>query len=95
MSYGVREPIQVYLSAEERSRLDAVAAGMGISRSEALRRGVDALATMRSAAALSTLAARGLVVPATPPDDLAPPVPPPVASLESLLDELEADRSDR
>ncbi|MBI4421879.1 MAG: ribbon-helix-helix protein, CopG family [Gemmatimonadetes bacterium] len=44
----VREPIQVYLTAAERAKLDRLAAELGISRAEALRRGLDALATKRS-----------------------------------------------
>ncbi len=40
----VREPIQVYLTPEERSTLDRVAALMNVSRAEILRRGISAVA---------------------------------------------------
>lgn len=40
----VREPIQVYLSPEDRWLLDELAAGLGVSRAEVLRRGVRGLA---------------------------------------------------
>jgi hypothetical protein len=40
----VREPIQVYLTSGERDRLDRLAEGLGVSRAEVLRRGIDALA---------------------------------------------------
>lgn len=40
----VREPIQVYLTKTERAKLDRLARDLGISRAEALRRGLDALA---------------------------------------------------
>ena len=36
----VREPIQVYLDADERALLDRVAAETGLSRAEILRRGL-------------------------------------------------------
>ena len=38
----VREPIQVYLSGQERAELDQAAEELGVSRSEVLRRGVEA-----------------------------------------------------
>jgi hypothetical protein len=37
---AVREPIQVYLTAEERGELDRLANVHGISRAEVLRRGI-------------------------------------------------------
>jgi hypothetical protein len=40
----VREPVQVYLDSDDRDTLDAVAAAAGISRAEALRRGLRRLA---------------------------------------------------
>jgi hypothetical protein len=40
----VREPLQVYLSHEERDQLDRVAALLNVSRAEVLRRGIDAVA---------------------------------------------------
>jgi hypothetical protein len=41
---GVREPIQVYLTAEERTELDRLAHADGISRAEVLRRGIRSYA---------------------------------------------------
>ena len=40
----VREPIQVYLTPDERSKLDRVAVLLGVSRAEVLRRGISAVA---------------------------------------------------
>ena len=40
----VREPIQVYLTAEERTELDRLANEEGISRAEVLRRGIRSYA---------------------------------------------------
>ncbi|HEX9730095.1 MAG TPA: ribbon-helix-helix protein, CopG family [Gemmatimonadales bacterium] len=40
----VREPLQVYLTADERALLDRLAAEYGISRAEVLRRGIRAFA---------------------------------------------------
>jgi hypothetical protein len=40
----VREPIQVYLSADERDVLDKLAEDLGLSRAEVLRRGLDSYA---------------------------------------------------
>jgi hypothetical protein len=89
----VREPIQVYLSEEERAGLDRAAREQGISRSEALRRALRALTTPRDSETRD-LARSGHLTPA-----LAPPGPPPprkpVAPLEELLAELADDRSDR
>jgi len=44
----VREPIQVYLDADERALLDRVAAESGLSRAEVLRRGLRRYAVERS-----------------------------------------------
>ena len=41
---AVREPIQVYLTTEERSELDRLANDEGISRAEVLRRGIRSYA---------------------------------------------------
>jgi hypothetical protein len=41
---AVREPIQVYLTAEERTELDRLASDEGISRAEVLRRGIRSYA---------------------------------------------------
>lgn len=43
-SRKVREPIQVYLTAPERRRLDLLAGELGVSRAEVLRRGLQQLA---------------------------------------------------
>lgn len=94
MSGSVREPIQVYLSAEERTRLDRAAKELGVSRSEVLRRGIVELGGPRAEGALSDLVAEELVTPA-----LSPPGPPPpsapVGPLAELLEELDHDRGDR
>jgi len=44
----VREPIQVYLDADERALLDRVAAESGVSRAEVLRRGLRRYAVEQS-----------------------------------------------
>lgn len=41
---AVREPIQVYLTADERLELDRLANNEGISRAEVLRRGIRSYA---------------------------------------------------
>ena len=91
----IREPIQVYLTEEERTELDRLAAAMGVSRSEALRRGVASLApTTLVTGPLADLAEEGLATPARiEPGE--PPAGRPVAPLCDLLDELRADRDDR
>lgn len=94
MPRSVREPIQVYLTPEERARLDRAAAAQGISRSEALRRGIRAVDVTRYGGLLRDLADEGYV---TPPQ-AGPGAPPPaaaVAPLQSLLDELADDRGGR
>lgn len=92
----VREPIQVYLSTAERERLERLASSMGISRSEVLRRGLEALAQAERPgdAALADLVRRGWL---TPPLTTSGPVPQgePVAPLTDLLAELDEDRADR
>ena len=93
MADRVREPIQVYLSGEERAELDRRAEELGASRSEALRRGIQALARSAMSGPLGGL----------PPSVFTPPirstgVPPrgrPVAPLRTLLDELGSDRRER
>ncbi len=40
----IREPIQVYLTPDERSTLDRVANLLDVSRAEILRRGIEAIA---------------------------------------------------
>ena len=90
----VREPIQVYLSSEERAELDRAAEELGVSRSEVLRRGVEAVRSRPLSGLLRDVAADGLVTPATiGPGD--PPPSKPVASLAELLCELDEDRGNR
>lgn len=94
MSKVVREPIQVYLTRQERSELDRVAQEMGVSRSEALRRGVQALENSGYGGLLRELVDEGLVTPPTSgPGD--PPPSAPVTSLDELLSGLTQDRRDR
>jgi len=93
MMKQVREPIQVYLTSRERKALDRAAADLGVSRSEVLRRGVEALGARQLSGLLREVAAEGYVTPATlPPGE--PPPSAPVAPLVTLLAELEADRAD-
>lgn len=94
MARTVREPIQTYLSAREREELDLAAERLGVSRSEALRRGIQALLRGRSPGALADLADEELVTPAAAPPN-GPPPSAPVAALEDLMAELAADRRDR
>ena len=94
MTKTVREPIQVYLTAQERAALDRAAREMGVSRSEALRRGVRALGDSGYEGALRGLAKDGFVTPPTSGPGEAPPSAP-VASIDDLLIELDQDRRDR
>lgn len=95
MVKAVREPIQVYLTPEERAELDRAALAMGVSRSEVLRRGISAVESPhRYEGPLGALVERGLVAPPT----IRPGTPPPsrpVAPFDDLMDELEHDRRDR
>jgi hypothetical protein len=94
MAKRVREPIQVYLTRQERAELDRAAEELGVSRSEALRRGVEAIRSRSLTGLLRDVAAEGYVTPARiPPGD--PPPSHPVAPLGELLGELDADRADR
>jgi hypothetical protein len=93
MPKAIREPIQVYLTPDERARLDQAAAALGVSRSEALRRGIEAVGVPRYAGLLRDLADEGYLTPAQAPPG-APPPAAPVAPLVTLLDELAADRED-
>jgi hypothetical protein len=95
MPKRVREPIQVYLTGEERTELDRLAAAMGVSRSEVLRRGVAVLDPSRPGAGpLADLVAAGLATPARV-EGGDPPAGRPIAPLADLLAELRADREDR
>lgn len=89
----VREPIQVYLTADERAELDGVARNTGVSRSEILRRGIGLAGGAAYAGPLRDLVEDGYLTPAaTSPG--APPPSAPVASLRKILAELEADRGE-
>lgn len=90
----VREPIQVYLSKEERAALDRAASEQGISRSEALRRALRSASSQGRSGPLADLAAAGYVTPATSPVGTPPPRKP-VAPMDQLSSELDADRADR
>jgi len=48
MGRQVREPIQIYVAAEERQLLDALALDTGLSRAEILRRGLKIFASQRA-----------------------------------------------
>jgi len=93
MAKLVREPIQVYLSLEERAELDRAAHAMGVSHSEALRRGIQAIAGTRAPGAFRDLADAGYLTPATTGPGVVPPFAP-VALLKDLLAELAEDRTD-
>lgn len=94
MPKSVREPIQVYLSTGERAALERAAAELGVSRSEALRRGIEALTARGHAGTLGELVSDGLIAPATAGPGEPPPSAP-VACAVDLLDELARDRGDR
>lgn len=94
MGDRVREPIQTYLSEEERAELDRAAAELGVSRSEALRRGIRALAGSGAGGPLRPLVAGGTVTPARAGPG-GPPPSRPVARLSELMEELAGDRSER
>lgn len=90
----VREPIQVYLSPEERADLDRAAHAMGVSHSEALRRGVRAIVGSQVPGAFRDLVDGGYLTPPPTGPGGAPPTLP-VASLKELLGELDEDRAER
>ncbi|MEO8945198.1 MAG: CopG family transcriptional regulator [Gemmatimonadaceae bacterium] len=93
MAKIVREPIQVYLSADERAELDGAARDMGVSRSEVLRRGIGLAGGVAYAGPLRDLVEGGYLTPATTGPG-APPPSAPVASLRKILAELTADRGE-
>jgi hypothetical protein len=82
------------LTPRERAELDQVAQAMGVSRSEALRRGVGALVDSGYEGALRDLADVGLVTPPTAGPG-GPPPSAPVLPLHELLTRLAEDRRDR
>lgn len=94
MSKSVREPIQVYLTAQERDVLDRCAAELGVSRSEVLRRGLRAVGEPSDTGPREVTRPTGVLTPASS----APGPPPPslpVAPLRNLLEELDEDRRER
>ena len=91
---SVREPIQVYLTSEERRVLDLAARKLGVSRSEVLRRGLRAVGGASLEAGLGVLAVGGALTPARAGPG-APPPSSPVAPLQDLLAELSEERTDR
>ncbi len=93
MTKRVREPIQVYLTSMERAELDEAAREMGVSRSEALRRGIEAVRRPRSAGVFRELMDEGVLTPALIRSG-GPPPSAPVTTLEVLLCELDADRAE-
>jgi hypothetical protein len=94
MPKTVREPIQVYLTPDERAELDRSAQELGVSRSEALRRGIQAMRGSGYAGVLRDLADDGYVTPpASGPG--GPPPSAPVARLDEILAELGEDRAER
>jgi Arc/MetJ-type ribon-helix-helix transcriptional regulator len=98
MAARVREPIQVYLSSPERERLDRVAAELGVSRSEVLRRGLEAMAQPQKAedAALADLVRRGILRPALrPPAQLEESERKPIMTFDELMADLDDARADR
>lgn len=94
MAKRVREPIQVYLSPDERAGLDRAAHAMGVSHSEALRRGIQAIAGPEAAGAINDLVNSGYLTPPTIGPAGTPPSAP-VTRLDDLLAELDEDRSER
>jgi predicted transcriptional regulator len=98
MAGKVREPIQVYLSTAERDRLDRLASRLGVSRSEVLRRGLEAMAETEKPgdAALADLVRRGLLRPALrPPAPLEDSERKPIMTFEELMADLDDARADR
>ena len=90
----VREPIQVYLTESERARLDRAAREMGVSRSEALRRGIESVGRTPGSGPLRDLVSEGLVTPSEYSGRGEPPPSAPVAPLADVLRELDQDREE-
>ena len=90
----VREPIQVYLTEAERVRLDRAAREMGVSRSEALRRGIEAVGRTLGVGPLRDLVGEGFVTPSGYSGPGEPPPSAPVAPLADILREMDRDRAD-
>lgn len=92
MKKQVREPIQVYLTPDERSDLDDLAVDLGLSRSEVLRRGISLVSQSTSQDEPTIDSA--LLTPATVTGGPVPTAQP-VAQLDELLEELREDRDTR
>jgi hypothetical protein len=69
--YEVREPIQVYLAADERAVLDQMASLTGYSRAEVLRRGLRGFAAAQLGSESPMLRLLGTLHEAHVPEDLA------------------------
>ncbi len=97
MAARVREPIQVYLSTAERDRLDRLASRLGVSRSEVLRRGLEAIgeAERPGDAALADLVRRGWLHPPLHPPAPLPNRKPIYKTVEEMLADLDETRADR
>ena len=95
MAKQVREPIQVYLTNQERAELDRSAQELGVSRSEVLRRGIASLGPRPLSGLLRDVSAQGYARPATVPPGGGPPPSSPVAPWAELLSEFDEDRRDR
>lgn len=91
---SVREPIQVYLSSDERAALERAARDLGLSRSEVLRRGLRAVSDRGTTAPRAGSADNEAITPASAGPGPAPPSLP-IAPLRELLEELSGDRGDR
>jgi len=93
MARSVREPIQVYLTSDERDVLDRCAAELGVSRSEVLRRGLQAIGDPAGSGGSGRTTGEWLT-----PASLGSGEPPPslpLAPLDELLDDLRDDRDGR
>lgn len=98
MAARVREPIQVYLSSAERAQLDRLALRLGVSRSEVLRQGLEAMGETDKPGdvALADLVRRGLLHPALrAPSGFPLKNRKPIMTVEELLRDLDEFRADR
>lgn len=94
MARIARKPIQVYLTADERTKLDVAARSMGLSRSEVLRRGVGLAGSVAYVGPLRDLIEDGYLTPAARGPG-ASHSSAPVPRLRTILAELEADRGEQ
>lgn len=84
----------MYLTGEERAELDRRAGELGVSRSEALRRGILALGRPLATGPLRSLSEEGLLSPALRASGTPAPGRP-VATVARILEGLATDREDR